>query len=513
VCSLPDAWLIAGLLIGTVITRWPFQVSILDSFDAVNYALAIEHFDMRLAQPQAPGYPLYILLARAFNLVLHDDMVALVWVSTLSSGLAVVAMYLAGKEMFGRRAGIFAALFLTSSTMFWYLGEVAAPYTADFFASVMVGWLCYRLTRSTDRAVLWATAVALGLAGALRLQTLVFLFPLFLYALRGRSWREPVGAIGVAGGTFALFFGPAITASGGIADFTRSMQVVVPIFHSTEAVARSANLARFAKNAGAIVRYVLVALGELVCLFAAVGYLTRPAPLMFWKDSRLRFLAVWVLPTWLVYLLVWPGNAGTILVCMPAFFLLAAVGMDWIMQRSSRGLLTGRVAVGIVLVWHIVVFAVLPVHPFGEGYRRFTNYAELEQTTEALQARLSLTAEVPAENTIVYANDFRHLQYYLPEYHTFSPPRLRSSTPDVVRSILSIQGGHVEKWSDVSVDTLIPRETERIVWFDLPVDQLYAPPELVEERSKQGHTIQVVSLSKGAIPLWTQEGLLILTDN
>jgi len=510
---LPDAWLIAGLLVGTILTRWPFQASILDSFDAVNYALAIEHFDMRLAQPQAPGYPLYIVLGRAFNLIFQDHLTALVWLSALFSGLAVIAIYLAGKEMFGRRAGIIAALFLGSSTLFWYVGEIAAPYAVDIFGSAMVGWLCYRLTRSPRRGAIWVTAVALGLAGALRLQTLIFLFPLFLYAIRRHSWREIAGAIAVAGIIFGSFFGPAIAASGGATAFINSMQVVVPIVSSTKAMARSASLARFVKNGVTILRYLLTALGELVGLLAILGYLTRPNPVKFWKDPQLRFLIIWLLPTWAVYLIIWPGNAGTIMVCTPPLFLLAAAGINRVMERSRQGRIAAGIAISVTLVWHILIFAVLPTHPFGEQYRRYINYAELRHTTETFQTKLSLVADLPAEHTIAYAHNFRYLQYYLPAYHTFSLPQLDNTNSKTIRSIMSIQAGIVEEWADIHMNTLIPSGTERIIWFDLPTDRLNAPSEWIEEKTSQGHTIQVVSIPEGAIALWTPDGLLIHPDN
>jgi len=515
VSDLSGIVLMIGMLVGIVVSRRPFQAALLDSFDAVNYALAIDHFDMSLSQPQAPGYPLYVLLSRAFYLIFHDHLAALVWLSTVFSGLAVVAMYLIGKEMFGRRAGIVVALLLGTSTLFWYMGEIAAPYTADVFASAIVGWLCYRLTRSTGRSIVWVSALSVGLAGALRLQTLVFLFPLFLYAVRNRSWREIVGATAVVGIVFGSFFWPAVMASGGISSTLESMRSVVPVARSVETVIRSAKWTRYVGNAVTILRYTLAALGELVCLLAVVGYLTRSHPLRFWNDSRLRFLIFWALPAFIVYFLIWPGNVGTILVCMPPFFLLAAAGVDWIMDRSRWELMVGRTLVGIVLVWQVLIFTVLPYHPLGETYRQFYNYAKLQHNVDYFRAKLSLVSELPAENTIVYANLFRHLQYYLPEYRTFSLPRLRRDSPDTVRHIISIQEGESEVWSDVKVSALISPETERIVFFDLPLDRVLADTDselMIEERSKDGHSIQIVSLPEGHVPLWTQDGLLITAE-
>ena len=502
-----DTIVAAVLGLGTVFSRFPFQATLLSNHDAVNYALALDHFDMRLHQPQPPGYPLYILLGRAFQLIWHDHLSALVWLSAVFGGLAVVAIYLAGREMFGRRVGAVAALLLATSSPFWFQGEIASPYTADLFFSAVVGWLCYRLATSSGRAVVWGSALAVGLAGAFRLQTIMFLFPLFLYALRRRPRRVIAGAVVVAGGIFGAFFLPAVMFSGGPAAFTRSMRVIVPIFWSASTLVRSTRLARFMKNVDTIARYTGLTLGELVIPFVLLGYLTRPHRLRFWRNSKLLFLAIWTLPAWIVYFLIWPGNMGTILVCIAPFFLLAAVGLDWIVERARWGAAVGWAALAILLAWNVAIFTFLPQYPFGESYRRFDNRETVTSISDYYRTKLSLVSESPVEGTIVYANAFRHLQYYLPQYRSFSPPSLRRSDPSLVRSIISIDNGVMEAWEEVDVTTLVPPGTERIVFFDLPPEILLADHALVEEKSEGGHTICVIAVPAGYRPLWTPDGL------
>jgi len=503
--------MVVVVLVGlvTAFSRWPFQATLLDSYDAVNYALALDHFDMRLGQPQAPGYPLYIVLGRAFNLLFNDHRAALVWLSTVFSGLAVIAIYLIGREMFGRRAGLIAALLLAASTLFWYLGEVAAPYTTDLFASALVGWLCYRLARSPGRAIVWVGAITLGLVGAFRVQTLMFLLPLFLFALRNRSWKAIISALIVVGVVFGCFFGPAVMVSGGPSAFVGSMRTTVPILRSTETLVQSSRWTRFVKNGVTILRYTFAGLGELILLFTFVGYCTRSHKLRFWRNPTLLFFAIWVLPTWVVYLLIWPGNVGTILVCLPPFFLLAAAGLDWIMERPRWGMAVGGILLAITLVWQVLVFTVLPPYPFGEAYRRFDNYARLEENLDYYRAKLSLVSEIPVEGTVVYADFYRHPQYYLPQYHVFSLPRFDPDGPSSVASIVAIHDGRIEGWRDVDVTTLIPPGTKRVVLFDLPPEIILGDQALVEKRSKNGYSIEIVSIPDAYRGLWTQRGLLI----
>lgn len=504
-----DIILTTILGIVTILSRMPFQATMLDSHDAVNYALAFEHFDMRMSQPQPPGYPLYILLGKALNLLLHDDLTALVWLSTIFGGLAVVAVFLVGKEMFGRRVGIIAALLVATSTLFWYMGEIAAPYTADLFASATVGWLCYRLARSSRPIHVWLGALAIGLAGALRLQTVIFLLPLFLYSLRQHSWKRKIIALVIVGAVLGAFFLPAVMVSGGPSAFVQSMRRTVPIFRSGETLKDSANWLRYAKNAGRILIYVIAALGELAILFVFVGYLTRPHHLRFWRNPNPLFLVIWLLPTWIVYFIIWPGNIGTILVCTPPLFLLAAVGMEWVLTRPRWGMAVGGSLLALVLVWNVVLFTLLSPRPFGERYRHFDNYAQLEQNLDFYRAKLALVRQVPEEGTIIYAQLFRHLQYYLPQYHTFAPPRLYPDNPNMVRSTLSIRDGRSEQWDDIDVKSLIPAGTKTIVFFDLPSEAILADRALVEKRTKDGQSIEIISVPDNYSTLWTPGGLLI----
>ena len=197
------------------------------------------------------------------------------------------------------------------------------------------------------------------------------------------------------------------------------------------------------------------------------------------------------------------------MVSLPPLFILAAMGLDWIMAQPRWGKIVGSIVLLILLVWNILLFTILPQYPFGESYRRFDSYKTIIAITEYYQAKLSLMRDVPVERTIVYANAFRHLQYYLPQFHTFSAPSLYRSNPEIARSIVSIENGQVENWTEVDVNTLVSPETERIVWFDLPPEALFVDPALVEERAEFDYSIYIVSLPPHYTARWTLEGLVI----
>ena len=138
-------WIALALFVITIITRLPFQSQFLYHWDSVNMAFGVRQFDVPAGSPQYPGYIVYIVIAQATNLLFNDPQRTMVFISVLSSGLAVVAMFYLGREMFNPITGLIAALFLAASPLFWFYSEIALPHTFDLFFITLCAWLlCLR---------------------------------------------------------------------------------------------------------------------------------------------------------------------------------------------------------------------------------------------------------------------------------------------------------------------------------------------------------------------------------
>lgn len=125
--KVADALLALALLALALGTRLPFRSQMLHHWDSVNYALAIDHYDVRLHQPQPPGYFLYVALGAMANVILRDPQQSYVALSVLCSGLAAIALYYLGRRMYGRTVGWVAAVFLLASPSFWLMGKSPCP--------------------------------------------------------------------------------------------------------------------------------------------------------------------------------------------------------------------------------------------------------------------------------------------------------------------------------------------------------------------------------------------------
>src|SRR5665811_1192445 len=125
-------WLIAAVLfITTFLSRVPYRTTMLYAWDSVLYTRAIEHFDVRLHQPQPPGHIFYVGLVRLANSVFGDPNAAMVWISIFAAAAAVTMLYFLGRIMFDRNVALVAALLLATSLSFWLQSEVAYPYTVS----------------------------------------------------------------------------------------------------------------------------------------------------------------------------------------------------------------------------------------------------------------------------------------------------------------------------------------------------------------------------------------------
>ena len=162
----PDTWIALGLFAFTLVLRIPFRSQVLHHWDSVNFALALDHFDLRLHQPHPPGtFVIYIMMGRLLNAFLHDSNASLVWLSVVLSGLGTAALFLLSEEWFGRKVGLTTALLTIVSPLVWFHGEVALSYMLEFFWVPLIVYFCYKMQTKSWWALL-ASALLIGMAGA-----------------------------------------------------------------------------------------------------------------------------------------------------------------------------------------------------------------------------------------------------------------------------------------------------------------------------------------------------------
>ena len=205
----PPLVVAAALLGAAIASRFLAIAAAPGEIDEAVFAGAVYRFDMADLSPQAPGFPVWILLGRALLPFAVGAFQALTLASTLLSCVALPALYLWGRRLVGGWAALGAAVWAAFLPVVWVNGGRAfsdSPSTAFFLAALAaLGAASERAAAGRRGAV--ALAVLAGLAAAagagVRPHLVLAFGPLLLVEAvllaRRRSGR-PVAAALVASG-------------------------------------------------------------------------------------------------------------------------------------------------------------------------------------------------------------------------------------------------------------------------------------------------------------------------
>ena len=408
-------WLPYVLFVVTVLTRLPFTSQYLYHWDSVNMAFGLYEFNVLEEAPQFPGYIVYIALGQAINTIFADPQTTMVIISIVSSGLAAVALYALGRDIFDHRTGLIAAIFLITSPLVWFYGEIALPHTLDLFGITFAAWLLYRIKQGDTRH-LWWTAVFLALLGGFRQQNLIFLGPLILFSIWAIGVRRII-IFTIIGAVVSLaWFLPLIHLSGGLDAFMAGSSAYSSRFFQSTSLLHGAGLVGLRRNlVSKLIPYTLYA-WSLALLPAIIYWGVETAK--HWRtrlsNPKVWFFLLWVGPALAFYTFIHMGQQGLVFVFLPVLFLLSAKGLLQIFQaRPALQIATTAVIAGVGMG----IFILGPTLPLGEDGPKLLTYSTLRDHDRRLQQTLlTIRDGFSPETTVILATDWRFYEYYLPDY-------------------------------------------------------------------------------------------------
>jgi hypothetical protein len=406
-----------GLFLLALLSRLPFPGQILYHWDSINFAFALQHFDVAAGQPHTPGYILYVFLAQLVNAAVNDAQLTLVGISVISSGLAVVFLYVLGLAMFNRVTGLLAALFLASSPLFWFYGEIALPHSLDALMVIVAVWLFYRVMQGETTLVVPA-AIWLGISGGLRPQTQVFLMPLALYAGWRLGWRRSLVALGVLMVVDLAWFVPLIWLTGGLFRYLEVMRQFYLAFNTTTSIVSGGGLWGITRNLRKLGMYTLYG-WSLALVPAIVAGIKELRSLPTWKstllkDARFWLMLCWVFPGLAFYVFVHMGQQGLVFVFLPALLLLSAAGIYYLAWTRP---LYRRLAITALIIGNCAIFIAAPTYPLGGDRPKLLTVDTLRQLDAYYLPRFDAVRQnFSEEHTILLSSAWRYPEYYLPSY-------------------------------------------------------------------------------------------------
>lgn len=407
----------AGLATLVLISRLPFLAATLWSWDSVLYARALElgfHVDWDLAdqRPHAPGYLFYVLTASTVRGLLGDSNAALVAVSAAASALGTAGLFLFARQLARTWIALIAACAYAFAPLVWTYSEIAFPYSLLGALSLGLAALCWNLRGRGVRAVVVAS-IAFALAAGFRQDLIVLLGPLWLWTVARHGPRITILATAVAGVTSLTWLVPTALLSGGPADYLDALLTQAGSV-SDQYSGLIHGLPAFTVNFQATV-YALLwgGLGALLLGLALAARLYRdgarhPRP----AGPLPRFLALWILPGLLFYVVVHIGDWGYVSSLLPALYLVLAVVAEHAVAAGLIPSLRWRVA-GAAL-------ALAPALLFLVGTDRFSAAAVREHDSAITEQTAYVRANFPPAETIILAReDFLTARYYLSEYRAW----------------------------------------------------------------------------------------------
>ncbi|MGH8915136.1 MAG: ArnT family glycosyltransferase [Acidimicrobiia bacterium] len=421
---------VIGLLVfvAAIAMRIPFRATYLVNWDAVNFALGVESFNLEHHQPHPPGYIGYVLLGRLVNWVVGDPVTALTAISVISGAAATMWVFVLGLKFGSERAALIAAILFGTSPLVWYYSEVALTYIVEVALALPLVWLVMQArARSSIRLLLLATLL-IAMMGALRQTSLVLFLPLWIYGWLSFPRRDRWLPAGVLVGSVMSWLIPLLILAGGPIAYLRLSRDLAQL---------TGGLTWFGAGFGVIQNFVVVVSGLALGLHASL--LAIPlASIRRFRPPRLdpehrRVMLIWAAPPLVVYLLIHSGQLGYVLVLLP-------LGIIWAARVFDRWLADSRrvvVAAGVMMAINLIGFTVLPEVAYaavsrGELtipsrmatpwlFKGSIRQASLPRSDAHWEALVAWVGQFDEETTAVLAEprdggSFRHLSFYLPDH-------------------------------------------------------------------------------------------------
>ncbi len=222
----------------------PYLPSSLEDLDSINFAMGIRDFDVAHHQPHPPGYPVFILIAKAMHAVVPSEVTVLALMSVLAGALGVVAIAALYRRLDGADTRAWwsaaAVALAMTSPLYWFTAARPLSDASGLAAALAVQAMTLGATSATGLTI---AAFCAGVAAGLRSQVVWLTVPLVLYKALHRGGRgghggshttpndsysvSPVSSVVASLAAFLagtlLWFLPLVILSGGLAAYWHAL--------------------------------------------------------------------------------------------------------------------------------------------------------------------------------------------------------------------------------------------------------------------------------------------------
>lgn len=363
---------------------------------------------------------LYYLIRSPLVVAFGSGIVQLRLVDAVGGALAAPAMYLAGRQLFGRRTGLIAGILLAALHMHIHLSRIALGHAVDATLTAVVIFTFMRGLDRRDAGWMALAGVGLGLSqyGYVGGRLLGLVFGVYVIALAlvqpgyvARAWRLVATAFGAAlitalpmirwaidrpGDYMARVEGVGYVQSGGLAtavELTGDSGWLVMARQVRDAFL---SIVVYPANAFYEARIPLLNLGLAALFVLGLGYAVWRV-----RDRRNLLLVLEVVAALAVLAL---GQNATIAVyrvagVMPVFILLAAMALQLLAEGALAGLGYRRWLPGVVMASVVAVLVTYDVsYYFGE---HLPNCRYTDDRSAAVSVAAGYIGRLPPDTTVL----------------------------------------------------------------------------------------------------------------
>lgn len=478
----------------TILTRLPFTSRFLYSQDSVQFALALEKYDVYLHQPHPPGYFLYVMAGKLINHFIQDANASFVLISLLASGLTVVVVYCLGRAVFDERIGWWAGVLAITSPLLWFYGEVALSYSVAAFFNSWIALLCWQALHSDSKRV-YFSALLLGIGAGIRQEILIFMFSLWVFCFVNLGWRRVVIALLILGVTVGSWFVPMLVLSGGPDRYFSAVHELWE-FHNSRLAIWNVGIAYRKDIILTILGFISygAGIGAVFILFAFYVSVRTG----YWRQiekEKLVFFTLWFIPGIVFYLVIFlhPYNHGHGLFFLPALLILLPSSVRYVVSEFKGMSRFGNTAtslavsatLGIVVAVNVGAFLLTDLSYSAKSIREHDRNLLIMLAGIKKTFRTDDTIVLDARSSLFYS--FRHVQYYLRDYKVYLGD-LRTNKRGETWHIF----GGFDGRTFLSDAIRIPANSRYLVYLMDPSDEEY-------KRDLQSHNLRRLSLENGIV--------------
>lgn len=441
-------WIYWGVaLISLFLSRWFLKSTYLYHWDSIQFALALEKFDLIKHQPHPPGYIVYVFFARIINSIIDNPNLALIIVGIAFSILGLILIVKLTKDIFGSLSGYIAGILYIVNPTIWFHGLVAEVYIVEAVTVLLVLYLAYKYLNNKNTRNLIFLGIFLGLLGGVRQVTEVLILPLVIYVVfftKGFTWKSgKIFLISLITANLVWVI-PLIYLTGGISSYFSALTAIVNVTIWQSYSVLKINL--LIENLSLFWQTLKSALSIQIpiLILATLPFIA--------KESRGRYKIVKE-KMWFFIMAIAPGflilpafiitNPGYTLYLVPIFLILSAGAIVFI--RDVVGKWNRKF--GEIIFWLIIIivsatsiFNFYTTKPMDFKYASASLMSVTEVDRETEKFITSIRKQFNPKTDIVFINQgsvfqgIRHLQYYLPEFdlYTYSSPAMIYNPEDIV---------------------------------------------------------------------------------